>query len=427
MLYRRAEDTTLRRLAITIAAVLALGLLPSRAECQGAWWVTPYLSLSGEYDSNVFSTPTGESSDLIGTVSFGLSLAYQSPTLALSASYGTSAEWYRDETQLDNFGDNQNAGFGLSWQVDARTSVGLTLSYTRTNDSSDFLSPAVLGPPPRTGAPDPSAPATVPAPTIAGPVPPTTPTGLPGATATGVPGVGVGRRLSEVFGAGASVNYQLNPLTNGTAGYSYSRTHVEGDPESESHSVTLGIGRSLTPVDGVSLSYQFQYFTGEAQDSETAHTILLGWSRQLGPATSMVLQAGPRISDQGDVDLSANAGLSHQFAVWGAVGLSYTRSQSLVVGRTGSQTVDSFSASVGARPWRDVSLGLIASANRIEDEVGSGDTWTYAVTASGTYAITNWLAARLSYEYSYEDSAQSIQRHVVILSLDLSYPFRLDR
>jgi hypothetical protein len=426
VLYRRAEDTTLRRLAIAIAAVLALGLLPSRAECQGAWWVTPYLSLSGEYDSNVFSTPTGESSDLIGTVSFGLSLAYQSPTLALSASYGTSAEWYRDETQLDNFGDNQNAGFGLNWQIDPRTSVGLSLSYSRTNDSADFLSPAVIGPPPRLGAPDPSAPATVPAPTVPGPVAPTAPTGLPDATVAGVPGVGVGRRLSEVFGAGASINYQLNPLTTGTAGYNYTRTHVEGDPESERHGVTLGLGYALTRVDGLSLSYQFEYFTGEAQDSETGHTVLLGWSRQLGPSTSMVLQAGPHISGQGDVDLSANAGLSHQFG-WGTVRLGYSRSQSLVVGRTGAQTVDMFTAGLGARPQRDVGLALVGSASRIEEDGPAGDTWTYAITATGTYAITNWLAARLSYEYSYEDSAQAIQRHVVILSLDLSYPFRLDR
>jgi hypothetical protein len=114
VLYRRAEDATLRRLALAIAAILALGLAPSRAESQGGqggqggWWVTPFLSLSGEYDSNVFSTATGESSDLIGTVAFGLSIAYQGPTFALSASYGTSAEWYRDETQLDNFGDNQS-------------------------------------------------------------------------------------------------------------------------------------------------------------------------------------------------------------------------------------------------------------------------------------------------------------------------------
>src|SRR2546427_211331 len=48
--------------------------------------------------------------------------------------------------------------------------------------------------------------------------------------------------------------------------------------------------------------------------------------------------------------------------------------------------------------------------------------------ANASYQIFSWLTARTSYSFSYqEQSTGNIPHNVVLVGLDISYPFRFDR
>jgi len=150
----------------------------------------------------------------------------------------------------------------------------------------------------------------------------------------------------------------------------------------------------------------------------------VGWRRQLTESTVATVEVGPRISD-GDLDVEAFARLEHRLQQ-ATLALTYTRTETLVVGRAGPSTTDTVSGSVTYEPLRALVLDLVASVART-DTLGRPDATVYGVGASAAYRLTEWLTARLSYRFSQsEEDPDTIRHHVVGLSLEFSYPIRVD-
>ena len=121
--------------------------------------------------------------------------------------------------------------------------------------------------------------------------------------------------------------------------------------------------------------------------------------------------------------------------------MAYVHSEGFVVGQAGPTTTDTFSSSIAFSPSRSLLVSVGTTTSRFSAGTGSSSTSTassatssisstktYGATANASYQIFSWLTARTSYSFSYqEQSAGNIPHNVVLVGLDISYPFRFDR
>jgi hypothetical protein len=450
---RRHGRTPVSRLPVGFAvavAVVGLAARPEPASAQAGWYAFPGFSVAEEYRSNIFGTATDTSSDFVTRFTPSLAVGYVSAPFTILANYAFTAEVYADHSELNDALAQQAAGLSVTYLPDRRLTLSGNVNYSITNDASRFLLPAGTGStlpppssPPTSGGAAPAggaAPGGGTAPAPGGPaagVPaagPPTVGGAPSTPApTPIPAVNIGRREASTLQVGTTGAYELNPLTNGSAGYSYSRTFVSGEPDNESHGINLGLTRSFTPLDHGTLAYRGSFFaSGDQSGPSSAHAVLVGWTRELTAALSAHADVGPRFVSDGSTGIDADVLVTYRLQQ-AEFSLTYARSEGLVVGRSGGSTIDALTGSVSYRPLRDLTIGLTAGATwtsdlgqRSANESRASDT-VYFVGASATYRITQWLSARLLYQFSHDDqgSAGSIDNHVLSLGLDFGYPVRL--
>jgi len=170
----------------------------------------------------------------------------------------------------------------------------------------------------------------------------------------------------------------------------------------------------------------------------------VGWTRQLTPLVTLSLQAGLQFSTDGSVGAYANASLSYEYKVADRLvraSVAYVHSEGFVVGQAGPTTTDTFSSSIAFSPSRSLLVSVGTTTSRFSAGTSSSSTstassatssisstTTYGATANASYQIFSWLTARTSYSFSYqEQSTGNIPHNVVLVGLDISYPFRFDR
>jgi len=162
------------------------------------------------------------------------------------------------------------------------------------------------------------------------------------------------------------------------------------------------------------------------------------------PLVTLSLQAGLQFSTDGSVGAYANASLSYEYKVADRLvraSVAYVHSEGFVVGQAGPTTTDTFSSSIAFSPSRSLLVSVGTTTSRFSAGTSSSSTstassatssisstTTYGATANASYQIFSWLTARTSYSFSYqEQSAGNIPHNVVLVGLDISYPFRFDR
>jgi hypothetical protein len=412
------------RLRVVVASLLLLAI-PTLARAQAGWYLTPSLSLSEEYQSNIFGTSSNEESDFVTRITPGLTIGYLSEPLTFSINYSIDAEVFAENSDLNNFGDNQRTGLLFLYRPDRRWTLGLTGSFAQSEDSGHLLVPT-------TGLATPAGPTPTPTPGVppspGAPPSPGTPSTAPAGTAPVVPGVDVGRNRTRYVVVAPTVSYAYDLRTTLDGGYTYTWTDVENGAQDQSHSLTVGGSRGLTPRDRVHLRDLLNIFVQEDSGTSVSNAVLVGWSRQLTERTSLFLEAGPRINDDGDWGVDATARLEHQFRN-GGVFLSYMRTDQLVVGRAGPSTTDTGSLGVTYTPARDILLSAAAVVSHItssDDSNAVGDDTTYGITLSAVYRLREWLSVRGYYLGTFQEGGSGdIQNHTVGIALDMSYPFRL--
>jgi Putative beta-barrel porin 2 len=354
------------------------------AGLRGRWYLVPSLSLTEEYDSNIFGTASNRESDFITRPAAGLAINYVTDQVSLVAGLAVQTEFFAKNSDLN---DTDVLGLGaldFRYPVSPRLNLGFSGAYSKTESVVDIR------------------------------------------RETGVTAVEVGREDISVVRASASASYVLDPRTTGDAGYTFTYTEVSGEASDTEHSLNLAVARRFTQVDSGLLRYIFQYFDSDEFGSEVEHTVRVGYARVLGPRTRVSVELGPQISGEGEATASAAASLSHQLRQASLL-LSYTREQDIVVGLGGSRTVDTLAASVGFQPIRFLNAGLAASASRISDvdDPGARDTTVYSLLATASYPLARWLTGRGTYRFSYDDNSQGIPRHVLTLTLEFAYPILL--
>jgi hypothetical protein len=375
-----------------IAAALALALLvigvraPAGAQppvvepprVPPGFYVTPSLTVSAEFDDNVFVSSTDARADFVTRFTPGIALGYRSEPFTLLLSSSFDAEIFADNSELSDPANRKRAGLELRYAPYRLLTLGLDVTYFETDTPADLV--------------------------------PTTGLQLARTRATQV----------EVM---PSATYQLSPIDTIRLSYTYTLDTLEGSLDNTTHRVRAGYSRQITPLDTLLLGYRLAVY--EAQESPTTitNTPTVGWTRRLGPNTVLTLEGGPRFVDDGSVEPEAHGRVDHAFRLV-KVALDYLRSEAVVVGRPGKQELEAVTALVEAEPIRNLKLRFEPGYYR----TFGGDDATarvYGFLLSGSYPLQRWLTAYLGYRFAYQDQASDTLTHnVVTLSLGFNYPYR---
>ena len=262
------------RLRVVVAALLLLAI-PTLARAQAGWYLTPSLSLSEEYQSNIFGTSSDEESDFVTRIGPGFTIGYLSEPLTFSINYSIDAEIFAENSELNNFGDNQRTGLNFRYLPDRRWTLGLTGLFLQSEDSGQPARPDHRRHHP--SRPDADAHAR----RAAKPGRPSEPghafdrTGRHGPRRAGVD-VGRNRTRFVVVNPTASYAYDLRTTLDG--GYTYTWTDVENGAQDQSHSLTFGGSRELTPRDRGHLRDLLNIFVQEESGTSVSNAVLVGWT-----------------------------------------------------------------------------------------------------------------------------------------------------
>jgi hypothetical protein len=347
------------------------------------FYLIPSLSLSAEYDDNLFSVSSGRKSDFITRISPGLEAAYRSASTTLRARYSDDAELYLDNSELNSASARQRWALDVRHLPTARSMVALEAMYTETD------TPAELRPEAQVETP---------------------------------------RQSATLFRIAPSASYQLGPRTSADGLYSYEHTTGSEGVTNDTHHGRLGLSRELTPVDTGAIAYALRVFQSDEEDSGTviSHAVTLRLTHRFGPNTLVTLEAGPRFSE-GTIEPEVSAFLAHRFR-WATVSIAYARSQTTLIGEAGPMTTESLSTTVGFEPFRklQISLGSFLGRTSGGENGGSDETAVLGLSATAIYPLTTWMSLRAAYRFAVQDEDSGTIRHnIFTLGVDVSYPFRV--
>jgi hypothetical protein len=400
--------------AVIIATTLAAA--GHRAAAQ-TWTLTPRLSVSEQYNDNVFFDDRNEE-DFITSITPAATLVYQRPLLSASLSGATSGQIYARQTAENRFAESQSgvllATYRASPRLNLRLADGVThVRRTRTGDVEP-LAEAPPEPPPEGEDPGP-------APQVA--------TLLPRGSA-----------LSNFFNTG--VSYALAPRWSTSASYQHSYSDFT-DPSGRDvvHRARGSLGYTLRPDLSTSLSYAYSRFDlNEETASDTeSHSINAGAGYQIDPYWSASASAGvfinrplgstdgtiddrigplfsvtlARLTERGSFQIGAAQNITTSA---GVAGLSQTRS---AFGQYQARLTESLNGRVGVRYSN-------FDTNTVDYDL-------LVVTAGISMPFWRYFNAGVTYVYRYRDSSQTTARieqgtvdgNLVSIFVGASYPIPL--
>ena len=315
------------------------------------WTFTPSLDVAERFDDNIFLTANDRTSDFITEVTPRLALQYQSNLLNIEGSYSIVAQYFAETTDLNNFGDNQQAILTLGYRPTSQLTLSLNGYYVKSSETTILLDRATV---------------------------PVTVDILPTSESE--------RTLTEQYTLNASGSYRFTPRTTGTATYSFAATDQEDTATSYSNSVGLGVSYQLTSRDVVLLNTTATFFTSSDDDTpdQESYSVTPGWTRTWTPSLTTTLNAGPQITD-GDIRPTISAAASYQATRELSVNVSYSYGTGLVVGETGAQQTSSLAGSLVYQPLQDLRISVSGEWTNSAPLGGSfdeGDDWFFAADHS---------------------------------------------
>ena len=353
-------------------------LLPHAANAQGNYFLVPSITLAEVYDDNVFLTSSQREHDFISRASPAVVGGYRSTQLTLIGYYTFDADYYARHTDFNDINAREEGGIDFTYRPDQLLTLSLNAQYIETEIPSNLNFET---------------------------------------------GLASGRMNVERFSVTPAARYRFDPRTTGNASYTFTDDTVAGGLDTETHSTSVGLDRRVTRRDTASLAYTYRRFNFE-NDSEDSHLPTIGWTHRLTQLTSVTLVGGPRFSD-GNVDPEILALIRHRLDR-GELTFGYARSQSTVLGESGTVETDTFEVTALYSPdrywqFRAVPSYVISKRGRFDAEV-------FRTSFEVSYQLTNYLSFIGAYEFSNQDGSLvgpgggDITRNVIMVGIVLTAP-----
>ena len=345
-----------------------LGLLAPPAQ-RGPVTLTPSISVSEEYNDNLFFDNRNRQWDLITGLSPALTLFVTRSSYQLSGGYSFTAEMYDRNTRLNNALEHQN--FVASGLYRAMPGLTLTASDAYTLDRST--------------------------------------------NRLATQGFATGRQESWSNTFAPGLTWQMTPLTSLNLGATYSILRFKGagaegvgtgagtgtgsGMDSDTYGFSTTLGHVLTPRLTGLIGYGFTYLDVRGEESSRTHTPTLGGSYRFTPSLTGTVSGGPAITELGRQTIMSPAGTASlvQLLRTGSASVQYTRAVSAAGGLGGTTDSQSASGTLTLSTWQRGLLIVVNPVYSIAESVSSRqtdriDVKSITLTLGVTYQLARYVS-----------------------------------
>lgn len=360
------------------------GVVPCGAVAESGFFAEPAVTLAGVYDDNLFFSGTERIEDFFLRLSPEIKTGYQSTPLTLQGRYVFDAEGYARNPQLDTTPARQHAALDLQYRSTPRLTLSTNASYTETQRPSEL-----------------------------------------NLTSRGI-SIESGRTRAERRAIAPALAYRIDPVTLGTATYSFAGDKLDGGVDADTHTTALRLDRAVSRDNTVHTGYTYNQFRFGNAESVEAHVLIFGVTHKLSPQTSTTFLAGPRFSE-GSTDTELSASVRHRLRQ-GELSLAYARSQSTAIGLSGVVTTEALDATATYSP--STALEFRATPGIAKVERGGFQAEVYRFNVEMGYRLNRIFSLVSSYQYSVQrgnivgPSTGDITRNVIMFGITAIYPSR---
>jgi hypothetical protein len=356
--------------------------------------VVPSISVSEEYNDNIFLDNRIKQSDFITGFSPALSLIVNQPWWELKAGYSFTAEIYAKESRFNDALSRQY--FIASALFRPTPGLTLTLSDTFANDRSTNVTAQVS--------------------------------------------TGRQESWSNTFAPG--LTYQMTPRASLSLGASYTALRFlgrGGGIDSDSYGFLSNVGYAFTQRLSGFIGYNFTYLDIELGDSSQTHNPIVGFGYQLTPTLSVTLSGGPAITlIRGDTFITpAGTAAITQLFRWGTIGLQYTRGVTPAGGFGGSSDTQSVSGTVTASTLLQGLLVTFSPAYSTSESVDDRDpnrvdVDAFTLTLNAYYQLARYASLFGGYTFLHQRTGGrstqqvDVDQNRVRFGVQFGYPFNFD-
>src|SRR5437867_9293089 len=372
-----------------------LGLL-APPEARGPLTVTPSISVSEEYNDNVFLDNRRRESDFITSFAPAVTLFVNSPSYTLSAGYSFGADLYARQNGLSNPLARQNfLADGMY-----RHTPELTLTAIESfafNRSTNLLAPNTFS---------------------------------------------TGRQESWINTFTPGVAWQMTSRNALSVSATYTALRFEGQGagiNSDTYGLLSSLSHAFTPRLTGLLGYGFTYVDVREQGTSTTHTPALGLSYRLTQTLLGTVSGGPAITEFAGETILSPAGTATlvQTLPFGSAGLQYVRGVSAAGGFGGATDTQTASGTLTISGWQ---RGLIVALNpvySVAESISSRqarqvDARSFTLTLSASYQIARYATVFGGYTFFQQRTSGSsatqldVDQNRVRFGLQFGYPINFD-
>jgi hypothetical protein len=361
--------------------------------------LTPSITITGEYNDNIFIDNHNKASDFIIGFTPGLALSIERPTYRLAAGYNFTAELFTQDPNESHAFDRQNFFLDSLWRVDPFLTLTLTDAFIFSTDTNLISREAVA--------------------------------------------TGRDRALSNALAASAAWQFAPLWLLRGEASWTTERFQRQDLQDSDVYRIAVTTERRFSRQLTGDLGYEFGYFDIEREPKSITHTPRVGVSWQPTATIALTLRGGPsfEIKDNGDTRVTPAVAASYrQRLPFGAVGLSYDRAIGTAGGLGGTTDNQLISGFVDVTTLaRGLILQFLPRYSIVESpDSNRVDIQSFTAALQVTYRLTAWMSLIGGYQFFHQRSgstavsaigtpiANDADQNRVFFGVQFGYPIRFD-
>jgi Putative beta-barrel porin 2 len=381
-----------------------VGLLAPPAQ-RGPFTLLPSISVSEEYNDNVHGDNRNREWDFITNISPAISLSVNRPSYQLNAGYTFSAAIYARGTLPNEAFQSQNFIGSGSWQMTRTLTLSLSDSFVYNKANSNTVA---------------------------------------------VQGFSVGQQESLSNTLTPGMSWQMNPANTLNLGATYGLLRFLGGgngQDSDTYGINVGLTHAITQRLSGNIGYGFTYihFLGGCtvvrnqcinEPDSTTHTPTIGFGYQLTPTLSTNINGGAAVTQRsGHTDVSpAGSASLIQMLSFGSARLDYNQGVSVAGGFGGSNNTLSVSGLLTIntllRNLLVVGGPTYSRSDPLFSQAGQSDIWSVSLDLRAIYRITPLFSAFGSYSFFLQRSSgpsnADVDQNRVRFGLQVGYPFNFD-
>ena len=358
--------------------------------------LTPSVTVSEEFNDNVFLDNTRKEWDMITRITPGVTFEVGEPTYRLAAGYFFTADLYARHPELNQAFDAHSFIGDAVWKASPLLTLNAFDTFTLTTDTNLMNQESVA--------------------------------------------TGRNRSYSNYMGGGAS--YQVDPRTTVRGGALWVVQHFQsGDLfDSDTYGLDLAVDRAFTPRFTGTIGYEYRFFDIQNLPDTTTHTPRLGVRFRFTETITGTLSAGPTI-ETGSISRvtpAVIASLSQRYG-WGNISLDYTRAVGTAGGLGGTSDNQSGGATVQLTSL--MPRLVVQGGPRYNSSVSpnhSIDVQGFTLPVQATYRLQTGIALIAAYQFFHQRSesraltpagtaiAADADQNRVWVGIQFGYPFKFE-